>query len=239
MVCRILPPAWGPTGGSGPILLLGVGAGDRVGGRDGRGGRRSPLCAHRLRLFSVPHGFCAWSGVAGALACALSASPSLLRSGMTNLRLSMPPRWWLQLRPSLEPAWDWPCRPTLYRPALGVVILMVVLIMAVARKSDFPVVQKPDALSARLRMHGVYHEISLGRDIHWQIHRAGVGLCLFAVIGFLAGLFGLGAGWANVPVLNLVMGRPSRWPQAPACSSCPSSIRPPRGCICTRGPFYR
>ena len=27
-------------------------------------------------------------------------------------------------------------------------------------------------------------------------------------IGFAAGMFGLGAGWANVPVLNLVMGAP-------------------------------
>jgi uncharacterized membrane protein YfcA len=27
-------------------------------------------------------------------------------------------------------------------------------------------------------------------------------------IGFMAGMFGLGAGWANVPVLNLLMGTP-------------------------------
>jgi uncharacterized membrane protein YfcA len=31
---------------------------------------------------------------------------------------------------------------------------------------------------------------------------------LFAGIGFMAGMFGLGAGWANVPVLNLLMGAP-------------------------------
>jgi uncharacterized membrane protein YfcA len=35
-----------------------------------------------------------------------------------------------------------------------------------------------------------------------------VGLALFIFIGVLAGMFGLGAGWANVPVLNLVMGVP-------------------------------
>ena len=27
-------------------------------------------------------------------------------------------------------------------------------------------------------------------------------------MGFIAGMFGLGAGWANVPVLNLIMGAP-------------------------------
>ena len=31
---------------------------------------------------------------------------------------------------------------------------------------------------------------------------------LFIIIGFMAGMFGLGAGWANVPVLNLLMGTP-------------------------------
>jgi len=31
---------------------------------------------------------------------------------------------------------------------------------------------------------------------------------LFIVIGVMAGMFGLGAGWANVPVLNLMMGVP-------------------------------
>ena len=40
------------------------------------------------------------------------------------------------------------------------------------------------------------------------MHRTPAGLLLFAGIGLLAGLFGLGAGWANVPVLNLVLGAP-------------------------------
>ena len=31
---------------------------------------------------------------------------------------------------------------------------------------------------------------------------------LFLVIGVMAGMFGIGAGWANVPALNLLMGAP-------------------------------
>ena len=30
----------------------------------------------------------------------------------------------------------------------------------------------------------------------------------FIAVGIMAGMFGLGAGWANVPVLNLLMGAP-------------------------------
>ncbi|MDO9463530.1 MAG: sulfite exporter TauE/SafE family protein, partial [Deltaproteobacteria bacterium] len=42
----------------------------------------------------------------------------------------------------------------------------------------------------------------------WHIHRTPLGLASFIIIGVMAGMFGLGAGWANVPVLNLMMGAP-------------------------------
>jgi uncharacterized membrane protein YfcA len=35
-----------------------------------------------------------------------------------------------------------------------------------------------------------------------------MGLFLFLLIGVMAGMFGIGAGWANVPALNLLMGAP-------------------------------
>ena len=57
-------------------------------------------------------------------------------------------------------------------------------------------------------MHGVYHDRATGRDHPWRVHRTPLALVLFTAIGVLAGLFGMGAGWANVPVLNLVMGAP-------------------------------
>ena len=44
--------------------------------------------------------------------------------------------------------------------------------------------------------------------IDWQVHRTGIGLVVFLGIGVLAGMFGIGAGWANVPALNLLMGAP-------------------------------
>ena len=42
------------------------------------------------------------------------------------------------------------------------------------------------------------------------------GLAAFVVIGVMAGMFGLGAGWANVPVLNLLMGAPLKVSVAPS-----------------------
>jgi len=45
-------------------------------------------------------------------------------------------------------------------------------------------------------------------DGEWHAHRTPLALVLFVFIGIVAGMFGLGAGWANVPALNLAMGVP-------------------------------
>jgi len=92
--------------------------------------------------------------------------------------------------------------------ALGGTILGIVAIMLMAKKSEYPDVKQADNLSTALRISGVYHEVSTGQDINWKIHRTPQGLATFIIIGVMAGMFGLGAGWANVPVLNLMMGAP-------------------------------
>ena len=91
---------------------------------------------------------------------------------------------------------------------LGATILGIVVIMFTAKKSEYPEVKQADALSSALRITGIYHEASTGQDINWKVHRTPIGLATFIIIGFMAGMFGLGAGWANVPVLNLMMGAP-------------------------------
>jgi uncharacterized membrane protein YfcA len=92
--------------------------------------------------------------------------------------------------------------------ALGATILGIVALMLVAKKSEYPVVPRADYLSTALRINGIYHEPSSGHDVDWKIHRTPLGLATFVLIGVMAGMFGLGAGWANVPVLNLLMGAP-------------------------------
>jgi uncharacterized membrane protein YfcA len=91
---------------------------------------------------------------------------------------------------------------------LGATILGIVVIMIKAKKSEYPDVQKADPLSQALRITGVYHEPTINKDVEWKVHRTPMALGLFVIIGVMAGMFGLGAGWANVPVLNLLMGAP-------------------------------
>ena len=148
------------------------------------------------------------AGLLVALASALAAGPSLLRVGLADLRLALPLAV-LASASSIAGAMIGLALPaSLVQIALGITILGIVVLMAVAKKSEFPDVATPDRLSAALSMHGMFHDASQDKNISWRVHRTPLGLLLFVGIGFLAGMFGMGAGWANVPVLNLLMGAP-------------------------------
>ncbi|MCK5138454.1 MAG: sulfite exporter TauE/SafE family protein [Thermodesulfovibrionia bacterium] len=148
------------------------------------------------------------AGLIVALAGALAAGPGLLRRAMADLRLAIP----LGLIAStcaIIGAMIGLALPTnIVQTLLGATILGIVVIMIKAKKSEFPSVPKPDALSQSLKIMGVYHEPTIDKDVSWQVHRTPLALFLFVIIGIMAGMFGLGAGWANVPVLNLLMGAP-------------------------------
>lgn len=148
------------------------------------------------------------AGLLVALAGALAAGPGLLRSGLANLRLAMPLAL-LASASAIVGAMVGLALPTnVVQLALGSTILGIVVLMSLAKKSEFPEVALADPVANALRINGIYHEPSSGKDIDWTVHRTPQGLALFVVIGVMAGMFGLGAGWANVPVLNLLMGAP-------------------------------
>ena len=148
------------------------------------------------------------AGLLVALASALAAGPSLLRVGLADLRLALPLALLASASSIVGALIGLALPATLVQIALGITILGIVVLMAVAKKSEFPDVAKPDRLSHALSMHGIFYDASQAKKIPWQVHRTPLGLLLFVGIGFLAGLFGMGAGWANVPVLNLLMGAP-------------------------------
>lgn len=148
------------------------------------------------------------AGLIVALAGALAAGPGLLRRGYANLRLAIPMALIASTCAILGAMIGLALPTHTVQTLLGATILGIVLLMIKAKKSVFPEVPKPDAISQALGIMGVYHEPTLRKDVNWQVHRTPIGLVLFVIIGVMAGMFGLGAGWANVPVLNLVMGAP-------------------------------
>ncbi len=148
------------------------------------------------------------AGLLVALASALSAGPMLLRGGLGSIRLALPLAV-LASATSIAGAMLGLAMPAhVVQMLLGGVVLGIVVLMLTSKRSEFPVVDKPDALSQALALNGVFIDGASGRTVQWQVHRSLAGLLVFMGIGVLAGVFGIGAGWANVPALNLLMGAP-------------------------------
>ena len=147
-------------------------------------------------------------GLLVALSGALAAGPGLLKANLASLRLAIPVAL-IASTCAIMGAMIGLALPThVVQTALGATILGIVFLLLIAKKSEMPEVRRADNLSSALRICGVYTEESTGEEINWKIHRTPIGLIMFIAVGFMAGMFGLGAGWANVPVLNLLMGAP-------------------------------
>lgn len=148
------------------------------------------------------------AGLLVALAGALAAAPKLLEDGLASLRVGLPLAL-VASTSSIGGALLGLALPAAaVQVALGLTILGIVAIMATVKNSEYPVVTSPDRLSAALGMHGVLVDERRGTRVEWRAHRTPQGMAVFAGIGVLAGMFGLGAGWANLPALNLLMGVP-------------------------------
>jgi uncharacterized membrane protein YfcA len=148
------------------------------------------------------------AGLLVALSGALAAGPGLLKFNLASLRLAIPVALIASTFAIIGAMLGLALPTNVVQISLGATILFICVLMFTAKKSTFPDVQEADTLSSILRIYGVYQEASTGQIIDWKVHRTPQGLLLFVVIGVMAGMFGLGAGWANVPVLNLLMGVP-------------------------------
>uniref|UniRef100_Q3AP64 Probable membrane transporter protein n=1 Tax=Chlorobium chlorochromatii (strain CaD3) TaxID=340177 RepID=Q3AP64_CHLCH len=150
------------------------------------------------------------AGLLVALAGALSAGAPLLRKGLANLKLALSMALIGSISSIAGAMVGLALPENIVQLSLGATILFISVIMLLSKNSAYPDISKPDSLSQALHIHGIYYDEQLKKDVSWQIHRTPIGLLLFIVIGFMAGMFGLGAGWANVPVFNLVLGAPLR-----------------------------
>ncbi len=147
------------------------------------------------------------AGTLVALASALGAGPFLLRGGLAHLRLALPLAATAALGSIAGASLGMALPAAVIETALGAVVLGIVGLMSVSRRSEFPRV-RADALAGRWGLAGRLPDLASGRHVDWTVHRTAPAMALFAAIGVMGGLFGIGAGWANVPAINLLMGAP-------------------------------
>ena len=159
-------------------------------------------------IFPFHLDFVRGAGLMVALCGSLSAIPILLRRGIADIRLGLPMALFGSIG-SIAGAFLGLALPTgIVEAALGVAILSIVALMLTSSRSEYPRVERPDALGAYLGIGGSYYEYSLRRPVAWRVHRTGAGMLIYLGIGVIGGMFGVGAGWANVPALNLLLGAP-------------------------------
>jgi uncharacterized membrane protein YfcA len=150
-------------------------------------------------------------GLMVALAGALAAGPGLLRRNLANLRLALPVALiasTFSIIGAMLGLYLSRLNPNLIQSCLGGTIVAIALLLLFSKNTEKPVVTKQDAIGMALGLQGIYWDDGARESVEWKTHRTLLGLFMFILIGLLAGMFGLGAGWANVPVLNLVMGVP-------------------------------
>lgn len=148
------------------------------------------------------------TGLFVALAGSIAAGPGLLKRGLADLRLSMPFALVASVFSIIGsfiglalPSW-------LVQTLIGVTVITLAIVMTVGKKVEFPETKEPDRLSKTLAIYGIYYDENLRKIVEWRVQRGAQSLLMFAVIGLIAGMFGLGAGWINVPVLSIFMGIP-------------------------------
>jgi hypothetical protein len=150
-------------------------------------------------------------GLMVALAGALAAGPGLLRRNLANLKLALPVALIasaFSILGAMLGLYLSALDPNIIQVCLGVTIVGIAILLVVSKNTEKPLVNKQDAIGLALGLEGAYWDDGARESVKWKTHRTLLGLFMFILVGLLAGMFGLGAGWANVPVLNLLMGVP-------------------------------
>jgi len=165
-------------------------------------------------IFPFSVDFIRGAGLIMALTSSLSSAPYLIEKGLANVKI-MSPIAVVSIITSIIGGivglWitnTFPQGESYFTILLGIVLLFIFVIMIASKQTEFPKINKVDIFSKKLGLRGAWYEASLNKTVEYETTNLPYGMISFGAVGFIAGMFGLGAGWANVPVLNLIMGAP-------------------------------
>ncbi len=169
------------------------------------------------------------TGIFIAMAGALIASHSYLKKGIANIRIlfvASVPCALFAITGALLAGYMHGMGPTgdaILKGILGILVIALGLVFVFSGgKTEYPELKRLGRVSKALDLEMTYWEDSLNKPITYNVTRAGYGIILFCFVGLASGLFGLGAGWAIVPVFNLVMLAPLK--VAATCSTVMMSV---------------
>ncbi len=144
-------------------------------------------------------------GLLVAISGALSAAPRLLKLNLASLALALPLALFSSAGSIVGALVGLRAPLPVLQIALGLVILALCVFLVIHRPRPEQALRAADLTGG---LGGFYFEPGQPEPVVWRAGRLPQACLVFVFIGFMAGLFGLGAGWANVPALHLLMGAP-------------------------------
>ena len=174
-------------------------------------------------LFPIHIDYVRGAGLMVALVGAISAAPSLMRRGFSDVRISIP----LALCGSVGSVIG--AQFGLSIPSDVVLALLATSMFFVAGHTARQVIAPPagddaprgeattataggsrlsDRIASLWRLRGAYRDPATGETLRWRVRRIVPAMTTFIGVGGIGGVLGIGAGWANVPILASMMGLP-------------------------------
>ena len=176
-------------------------------------------------LFAIHVDFIRGAGLMVALVGAIAAAPVLMQRRLSRARIAVP----LALAGSSGSILG--ARLGLLVPDRAIMTALGVLMLGVAAQTTLQALRSRRAaadaeappatsgtagpgagLSERMavawELSGSYVDPGSGDTVDWRARRMVPAMLLFVLIGVIGGALGVGAGWANVPVLSSLMGLP-------------------------------
>ena len=148
------------------------------------------------------------SGLFLTLGSSLSAIPQLLKKGFADIRLAIPFALTSSIFSIIGANISFTINERILKITLGIIMVVVSGFMILSKgKKSFSVSRKKDFIASALKIGGVFKSDD-NTAAEWSINHSVIGIILFAAIGIISGMFGIGGGWAGVPTLNLLMGAP-------------------------------
>jgi hypothetical protein len=154
------------------------------------------------------------AGLVAALTTSLNSAPYFTKKGLANMRVVAPlvaVSTVFSVFGGVVGLWvsnAFPEGSYYVKISLGVVLLILLAALARSKNVEYPQVKKNDKLAELLEIRGMWYEPTLNKLVDYKATNLPLAMIAFSGVGFIAGMFGLGAGWANVPILNLIMGIP-------------------------------
>jgi hypothetical protein len=137
-------------------------------------------------------------GLMVALAGALAAGPGLLRRNLANLRLALPVALvasTCSIVGAMLGLYLSSLNPNIIQACLGITIVGIAMLLLFSKNTEKPVVTNQDAVGLALGLRGAYWDDGARESVEWKTHRTLLGLCLFILVGLLAGITDTSAAW--------------------------------------------